>query len=146
MSNAKHSPIIFGILGSLALLTIYFGILTLVNSFSHAIEQFIGMWYWIITLVIGFGIQVGLYIYIKNKMSWNLSSSVILAASGGVSTTAMIACCAHHLTDVLPIIGLSAMAIFLEQYQKTFLTIGVISNLLGIAIMLRIIKKNNLIG
>ena len=139
-------PIIFGILGGLSLLSIYFIILSLANSFSHAIEQFVDFWYWIILLVIGFGIQVGLYTFIRAslKAKQMASATAEVTTAGGLSTGAMIACCAHHSTDVLPILGLSAAALFLSQFQTLFMVIGVLSNLIGINLMLKIIQDNSI--
>jgi hypothetical protein len=45
---------------------------------------------------------------------------------------------------VLPILGLTAAVVFLGQYQDLFLMIGVLSNLIGITLMLRIIQKHGL--
>lgn len=144
MSKSKK-PIIFGLIGSALLLVIYFSILIVANSFSHAVEQFIEMWYWISILVIGFGIQVGLYSYIRVSMRTNIAGATAeVAAAGGISTGSMIACCAHHLTDVLPLIGLSAAALFLNKYQVLFFVIGILSNLTGINLMLNIIQKHSL--
>jgi hypothetical protein len=67
-----------------------------------------------------------------------------MAAAGGISTTSMVACCAHHVTDILPILGVSAAVVFLNQFQDLFLTVGVLSNLIGISLMLRIIQKHSL--
>ncbi len=105
------------------------------------------MWYWILILVAGFGIQAGLYAYIRiilktRKESGAATTSV--AAAGGISTTSMVACCAHHVTDVLPILGLSAAIVFLNQFQMLFIVVGVLSNLIGITLMLRIIQKHSL--
>lgn len=54
----KSRPIIVGVSGSIGLLIIYFAVLSWVNSLSHALEQFSEMWYLILILVIGFGIQL----------------------------------------------------------------------------------------
>lgn len=132
---------IIGVAGSLGLLVLYFAVLTLANSFSHAISQFSQFWYWILILAAGFGTQVGLYTFIKTRQK---VSGGILAASGSVSTGSMIACCLHHLTDVLPLMGLAAASLFLIKYQLFFLILGVISNFIGITIMLEIIYKNKL--
>lgn len=139
-------PFIAGIIAGLVLLVLYFGVLSIANSFSHALQQFADFWYWISLLVAGFGIQVGLYSHIRaefhaRKMAGATTS---VAASGGVSTGAMIACCAHHLTDVLPLIGLAAAAVFLVKYQMAFIILGVLSNLVGITLMLEIIQKHSL--
>ncbi|MFQ6119594.1 MAG: hypothetical protein ACE5KE_06885 [Methanosarcinales archaeon] len=143
-SNKKH--IVIGIIAGLILLAIYFTILSIANSFSHATEQFIEMWYWISALVIGFGIQVGLYSYIRTSIhTKNMSGATTeVATAGGISTGSMIACCAHHLTDILPILGLSAAFVLLAEYQVFFIILGILSNLVGITMMLGIIQKHEL--
>jgi hypothetical protein len=137
----------WGIIAGTTLLSIYFLILTVANSFTHAVEQFKLMWYWITLLVVGFGIQAGLYTYIRGVLKLRKQSGVAtstVAAAGGISTTSMVACCAHHVTDVLPILGASAAVLFLSQFQNIFMMIGVLSNVIGINLMLKIIQKNEL--
>lgn len=56
--------------------------------------------------------------------------------STAVSGMAMVACCAHHAVDLLPILGLSAAALFLSEYQEQLLIFGVVANLIGISMML----------
>ena len=112
----KIKPIITGIAAAILLLGIYFSILSIANSFSHAVDQFIEMWYWLLLLVIGFGIQIGLYMYIRMKAREKAAKSTMVA-TGSVSTGSMIVCCLHHLSDILPIIGLSAAATFLTAYS-----------------------------
>ena len=56
----------------------------------------------------------------------------------------MVACCMHHITDILPILGVSAASLFFIKYQSFFLAIGVASNLVGITVMLRLIQKQEL--
>ncbi len=131
-----------GIIASASLLLIYFLIVGLVQDFPHAIDEFIKMWYLILPLVLGFGVQVYLFTYIKRKL--REKSKTQLIACGTISTTSMIACCAHHLTDILPIIGLSAATLFLTKYQTQFILIGIISNLIGILMLLKQIKKHKL--
>ena len=58
-----------------------------------------------------------------------------------MSTVAMVACCAHHVTDVLPILGLTAAAAFLAEYHIPFMLIGLGTTLIGIAVMLVILLK-----
>ncbi len=146
MVSIKHKFIIHGIFGTAILLFLYFSILSIANSFDHAVDSFIEMWYWILLLAVGFGVQVGLYFYIREGFHDRMTkgASTTVATAGGVSTTSMIACCAHHLTDVLPIIGLSAAAAFLAEYQLLFIMVGVFSNLVGITMMLGIIQKHGL--
>lgn len=145
-SKKYLDPFYVGLIGSVSLLVVYFLIVALAESAAHAISQFIDLWYLIVPLVVGFGIQVGLFYYIRKELKHRQqNASASMVASGGVSTTSMVACCAHHLTDVLPILGLSAAAMFLSTYQIFFMLLGVLSNLVGILLMLEIIKRHNLV-
>lgn len=55
---------------------------------------------------------------------------------------AMVACCAHHLTDVLPLVGLAGAAVFLSSYQSLFLLLGVLSSFVGITYMLGLLRRH----
>ncbi len=146
MFPTTKKSILFGIGGGAFLLVVYFLILALTQSTSHVLEQFKALWYLILPLVIGFGVQVFLYSYIRYQtQNQNLKAATgEIAATGGISTGSMIACCAHHLVDVLPVLGLTAAFLFLAKYQAFFLLLGISSNIFGILMMLEIIKKNNL--
>lgn len=137
---------LWGIAGSAAILSLYFAILTLSNSLNHAVEELRVIGGWIALLVLGFGIQSGLFAFIHGaiKERAGTKATASMATAGGVSTTSMVACCMHHVTDIFPFLGASAAAVFFVQYQTPFLAIGVISNLIGINMMLRIIQKNEL--
>jgi hypothetical protein len=137
------SPLEWGLIAGAALLLLYFVILTLSNSLVHAMEELRQIGWWILLLVVGFSVQVGLFVFMKRsaRRKNTAGGTAAVAASGGVSTTAMVACCMHHVTDVLPILGASAASIFLLRYQEVFLAVGVISNLIGINIMLNLIQK-----
>jgi hypothetical protein len=53
----------------------------------------------------------------------------------------MVACCAHHVTDVLPILGLTAAAAFLAEYRQAFMLLGLGTTILGIIFMLGILIR-----
>ena len=91
--KANKRPIVNGVIGGLALILIYFAVLTFANSLDHALEQFRQMWYWIVLLVFGFGTQVGLYSYIKLMQQTRRTAvaATEMAASGGLSR--LIGCC-----------------------------------------------------
>jgi hypothetical protein len=64
-----------------------------------------------------------------------------MGTSGGTSVTAMVACCLHHVTDVLPILGVSAAATFLTRYQRPFMLFGLGTEIVGIVIMLIVLYR-----
>ncbi len=55
-----------GIIAFMLMLAIYFGVVSLISGMSFTLEQFTKFWYFIVALALGFGIQVGLYTYLKN--------------------------------------------------------------------------------
>jgi len=151
----RHKTI--GLTAMFGLILLYFGILTLSNvffagqtlaeSFGHATGQFVEMWYYVLILSAGFGIQAGLFSFIKSSVHSGMKGAAAeVAASGSVSTASMAACCAHHITDVAPLLGISAAAMFLAKYQTPFIVVGIFSNVIGVTIMLGIIQKHRLYG
>lgn len=137
--------IIIGVGAAVSLLLIYAGIISIAEGFEHALDQTVDLWYWVVALVTGFGIQAGLFSFIRQGLrERKASTTASVATSGGVSVGSMVVCCAHHLTDVLPLLGLAGLAAFLASYQVLFIIIGVLSNIVGIIIMLETIQRHDL--
>jgi hypothetical protein len=147
MSRKKRVllPIGTGLLGGMFLALLYFGIVSLAESPQHSIDLFWQDRWVIIPIITGFGVQTGLYTVIKKRLFVPTStagpSGPLLGAGGGTSTLAMVACCAHHVTDVLPILGLTAAAAFLAQYRTIFMYAGLGTTISGIIVMLVILFR-----
>lgn len=143
-------PYLIGVTAATCVIGFYLGLLTLVSGWYNAMSQFEQYWGWIIALAAGLGIQATLFTYMKDQLKGRMITAAksSLAASGGVSTASMAACCAHYLTALLPTLGLpsfSVVAAGLAEYQMEFFILGVISNLFGIVVMIRTMSKNELI-
>ena len=138
----KHLPFLWGGFAAAMLLLFYFGLLSIINSYTHALDELARIWYWILLLVLGFGVQVGLFAYARLHIRRIRASGVV--ASGSVSGVSMAACCAHHLSEVLPLIGLTAVAGVLVQYQTYFIVFGILSNIAGIVMMIWMIRVHRL--
>lgn len=123
------------------LLAAYFVIVSLISGFDFALSQFSQFWGFIIALSLGFGIQFGLYSYLKEKVSGMAGTGKVVAVSGATSTAAMISCCAHYLANIIPLLGVTAFATFLAQYQMKFFWLGIIMNLGGIAFIINRIRS-----
>ena len=133
MTNNIAKSTLYGILASAILLGVYFAVLTLVSGWSFAQSQFATYWYFIISLVIGFGIQIALYQYLKTLAHEGLGIGKVVGVSGTTSTAAMISCCAHYLVNVVPILGITGLATFVAQYQIKIFWVGFAFNIFGIA-------------
>ena len=148
--NSSPHAYLLGILAAFAIVGIYLGMNTLTSNWYFARVQFIEYRWWIISLAIGLGIQVALYTlfraHLRGQKKTAANSS--MAASGGVSVVAMMACCSHYLATVIPLLGisfLSATAVAgLEQYQSYFFLAGVVSCLFGIGLMVRMMRKHGM--
>lgn len=116
----------------LALLIAYFVILTLVSGWGFAWEQFSEFWYFVIALAAGFGVQIGLYTYLRQVTRHTSASGGVVAVSGATSTGAMIACCTHYLANVLPILATTGIVALVAQYQVQLFWVGLGFNLAGV--------------
>jgi hypothetical protein len=135
-------PLAAGFLGSLSLTGIYLGLVSLAGSPAHALSLFWQDRVFVVPILIGFGVQVGLFARLKVGLQLKgRIAGATTAAGGGLSTAAMVACCVHHVADVLPVLGLSAAAAFLAQWKVPFLVIGLLTNFVGIVLMLRALRQ-----
>lgn len=141
----RRTGSVWGMAAGLGLLAVYGLFLGFVNSFQHAVWDFIHLWPWMTALTLGFATQVGLFAYSRSAARGaTFSGTRGVVASGGTSAVSMIACCAHHLTDILPVVGLTGATIFLAAYQPLFLLLGVLSNIVGIVYVLGMMRKHHL--
>lgn len=132
-------------LGSALIAGFYIGLLTWLQGWEYASAQFVRDRLYVVPIILGFGIQAALYSILRFRLFIPVASGhhagSMVGASGGTSAAAMVACCLHHVTDVLPVLGLSAAATFLTRYQRPFMLVGLAMNLAGIAIMLVILYR-----
>ncbi len=135
------------LLGSSLIAVIYFGILTWAQGWDSALDIFVLNRWYVIPIWISFGIQAALYSILRFRLSIPTTASAntgaVMGTSGGTSVTAMVACCLHHVTDVLPVLGLSAAATFLTRYQRPFMLVGLGMNLIGVLVMLIILYREH---
>lgn len=124
-----------GVSSSFLLIAFSLIIVTVISGGNIALEQFKIFWYYFVALAVGFGLQVGLYSYVKNLAKQHVSPGIV-AATGTTSTAAMVSCCAHYLVNVIPILGVTGLVTLFAQYQIQFFWVGIAANLFGIAYLL----------
>lgn len=135
-------PILAGLMGATFLTGVYLAIVTLAQGWQHAVQLFWQDRFLVAPIIAGFGTQVGLYTYLKvGLLGATRGMGAIAGAGGGTSTAAMVACCAHHVADLLPLVGLSAATAFLANYKVPFMLLGLAMNLVGIGLALRTIRR-----
>lgn len=138
-------PIAAFLTGSALIAAIYFGILTWAQGTDAVPNIFLPNRWYVIPIWITFGIQAALYSILRFRLFVPIGSTnhagTLMGTSGGTSVTAMVACCIHHVTDVLPVLGLSAAATFLTRYQRPFMLVGLGMNIVGILVMLIVLYR-----
>ncbi len=129
------------ILSAASLLGVYLGLITWAQGSEHAFDQLRTDFWFIAPISAGFGLQVGLFLWLRRLHAHSASGAALAAGSTGVSAGAMLACCAHHLTDVLPLLGASGLALFLNDTKTPIAWSGIALNALGIGYMLFRIRQ-----
>lgn len=143
MNNPVKKSLVMGIFGMLAMLALYFIAVSLISDMAFAVGQFKKFWYYIIPLTLGFGVQLALYMYLRQAVRQTDGSGKVLAVSGGTSGAAMITCCAHYLANVAPLVATAGVVTFLTQYQVQFFWVGLIFNIASTAYVWRKIRAHS---
>lgn len=134
-------PVQFGAGALVLLLTIYFGVVSLISGMDFALGEFAKYWYFFVPLALGFGIQVGLYTYLKNLVGQHGASGKVVAVSGTTSTAAMVSCCAHYLVNIVPILGITGFLTVVAEYQIELFWLGLAFNAAGIVYVAAMVMK-----
>ena len=130
-----------GLLAALGLVGLYFAVVALLQDRAHALSLLWQDRYFVAAIASGFGTQMGLYTYLRQLRRARGPAQVLAGTGTGTSSLAMVACCLHHASDVLPLIGLSGAAIFLSRFRIPFMALGLAMNLAGIALSVRILRR-----
>jgi hypothetical protein len=124
-----------GLAAVAALPTAYLVLISLAQSPDHAFSQLRADLPYLGAISLGFGTQIGLFVELRTLRAGRGRAGALTTASAGTGSAAMLACCAHHLVDVLPIVGLSAAAAFLNDYRVPVLALSLGMNVLGIVVI-----------
>ena len=129
---ALVKPLSWGTLAFVLMLGVFIGVVGFVSGLEFMLEQFADFRYFILALALGFGVQVGLYSFLRQLVGLEGAPRKMVAATGTTSTAAMVSCCAHYLVNVLPVLGVTGFVSFVErghldQSGAQKLTLGVVA-------------------
>ena len=123
-----------GLLAALLLAAFYAGVVGGASGLSHLRSQARADWYYLVAIVAGFSVQVTLLVELRQRHRRHQLAGRAAATGAGASGVGMVACCAHHLADLAPIIGVSGAAAFLTDYRVPFMLAGIAVNAVGVAV------------
>ena len=151
IKNLLRNPFVFG--ASIGILVVIFNISIASlaeGSFQKGYEVFLtnGIFVYLIPLAVS--VQMGLFRYHRNITTittGNVAGTEKVGMAGSAtSSLTMVACCLHHVSDLLPSIGLIlAASSFLIQYKDTIIIIGLLANVAGSIYIARAIIKDRII-
>jgi hypothetical protein len=138
-------PFGLGLLAASGLAALYLGIVSWAESPRHALDLLWQDRWLVLPILAGFGMQAGLYAILKLRLYLPTAragrSGALVGAGGATSTVSMVACCAHHVADVLPILGLTAAATFLAEHRIAIMLVGLSTTMIGIGVMILILMR-----
>ena len=114
------------------------------GSSGHLVDQIGTDWYYLAPIMAGFGVQVGLVAELRRRHRLMASTTAAGGVGAGASTVGMIACCAHHLADLAPFVGVTGAAAFLTDYRVVFMVVGIGVNAFGIVVAARKLRTMHL--
>jgi len=131
-----------GLIASGALAVVYAAVVGGASqSLEHLVDQATTDWYLLMLIIAGFGVQVGLLAELRHRHRAHAQAMAASGAGAGVSTAGMIACCAHHLADLVPFLGATGVAAFLTDWRVTFMVVGIGVNAVAIAVAARRLRQ-----
>ena len=117
------------------------------GSIEKGYQVFLTNGIFVYLIPIAVGIQMGLFRYHRNITTGKIEGSAKMGMAGSAtSSLTMVACCLHHVSDLLPAVGfLLATSSFLIEYKDAIITIGLLANMIGSAYIARMILKDKAI-
>lgn len=134
-----------GLAAGLALVALYLLLVSWAQGWAHARDLLWTDRYYVTAIATGFALQAGLFVHLRRLLNMRARASAGAGTAVGTSasTGAMLACCAHHVVDALPLLGLSGLAVFLVDFRLPLMLGGIGVNLAGVLFMLRLVWRQS---
>lgn len=130
-------PVVSGLLGASAMASFYVLVLVAASGTEHLLSQVRVDWPWLALILAGFGTQVGMLVELRRRHRAARAATATATGGAGAGGVGMVACCAHHIADLLPFLGATGAAAFLLDYRVAFMVAGIGMNALGIGLTAR---------
>ena len=141
LSRRVAASVALGLVSGIALIGLYLLVVSVAQGADHALALLWNDALFVSLISAGFGTQIGLFVYVRLLQRDLAREALVLAGTGtATSSLSMVACCAHHLADLLPVVGLPGIALFLVEYRTPLMLLGLATNAAGIAMMLRVLR------
>jgi hypothetical protein len=124
-------------MGAAALAVFYVAVVGWASGAAHLAGQARTDWVYLTLIVGGFGTQLALLAELRHRRRGRHLEEAAGGAGAGAGAVGMVACCAHHLADLVPLVGASGAAAFLTDRRSQFMVAGIAINAVGVAVATR---------
>lgn len=135
----RRFPLAAGAVAAVALLAFYLGLLVVAEGRDFAARQARQDAPYLAFLMPSFGLVIGLVLHARERAAAHAGR--MAGTSTGLSATAVVACCAHFVPTLLPVVGVSAVASFLAAWKAPLLVLAIAVNLGMAAYVLRHLRR-----
>ena len=129
----------WGAVASLALATFYVAVLATAGGWEHLADQAVTDWWLLVPIIVAFGAQVSFTVALRARHRAHLAATT--GAGTGASAVGMVACCAHHLADLVPLLGTAGVAGVLFDWRIPLMAFGLAVNLVAVSVAARRLSR-----
>jgi predicted outer membrane lipoprotein len=129
-----------GVLAATGWIAVYALIVSLLAGLPHLLDQVRRDGWLLGLLAAGFAVQVALLIELRGRRRRAAGTTGPVVVGAGVSTVGMVACCAHHVADLLPLVGAAGVASVVTTAQRPLMLLGLASTIGAIVILARSLR------
>lgn len=131
----------WGLLAGAGLASVFSGVLVLTAGAGHLRDQVSSDWWLLLPLIAGFAVQVTLLAELRHRRRVGAAAAASTGLGAGTSTVGMLACCAHHVADLLPLAGATGAAATLTGLQRPIMGLGLAVNVVAIWFVARRLRR-----
>lgn len=131
----------WGVAAAAVLAVFYAAVLATSAGWRHLGDTLGRDWWLVLPLTVGFGVQVAVLVEIRRRYKVAHGVTAVAGAGAGTSAVGMVACCAHHLADLVPLVGLSGAATFLTAQQRMLMWVAVVMTAVGVLLASRQLRR-----
>lgn len=137
--------VISGAFAGAALAAGYVGVVAGTAGWAHLGDQLLSDWWLVTPLLLGFAVQVALFVELRRRHRLARAATAAIGAGGGMSAAGMVACCAHHLTDLAPLVGAAGAASFLTAAQRPLMYLALAVNVVAVTVAVRRLRRTTVV-
>ena len=124
-------------IATVGLASFYVVVLSVLGGPGHLGQQIGQDAVWVVLLTVGFGLQASLMVELRRRHRLARQEGAAVGAAGGASALGMVACCAHHVAELAPLLGATGVAVALTAYRTPLMAVAVVITAIGIGVSIR---------